>query len=321
MKNIVSIVVPVYNAEKSLKKCVNLIQHQTYRNIEIILVDDGSTDKSGVVCDALKNSDKRIKVIHTDNAGVSSARNDGIKISTGKYITFVDSDDYIEKNMIEVMINQIINNNADICICGNSDVDEKGNIINFTSLDANSKIFKMDNISALKCMLDEKPYNGVCWGKLYKRSLFNDLYFNRKIRIAEDLEVLYKVFYKAKQVVYIPDALYNYSINTTSVTHDLLSDKWLDEINVCDEIVKFSEEHCQEISDYAKKRYIRINFTLAERIFEHNYNMISLKEIKSNLKKYKLNNKNILNKNFKIKIFLIEYIPFVLKIYYKLKKG
>ena len=130
MNETISIIIPVYNVEKYLNKCLNSVIEQTYKNIEVILIDDGSTDNSGKICDEYAKNDIRIKIIHQQNGGVSTARNNGLEHATGKYITFVDSDDYIEKEMIETMAKKIMKKNADIVICGVTDRDEENNIIN-----------------------------------------------------------------------------------------------------------------------------------------------------------------------------------------------
>ena len=117
MGDLISVIVPVYNVEKYIKKCLDSIIYQTYKNIEIILVDDGSTDNSGIICDVYKERDKRIKVIHKKNNGVSAARNTGIENANGKWISFVDSDDWIDKNYFEILISKIYNNDIDCILC------------------------------------------------------------------------------------------------------------------------------------------------------------------------------------------------------------
>ncbi len=117
---LISIIVPVYKVEMYIKKCINSIINQTYKNIEIILVDDGSPDNCGKICDDYSKTDKRIIVVHKDNGGLSDARNRGLIAASGQFITFVDSDDYIELNYIETHYNNLINNNADISIAGHN---------------------------------------------------------------------------------------------------------------------------------------------------------------------------------------------------------
>ncbi|MBR1540013.1 MAG: glycosyltransferase [Clostridia bacterium] len=128
-EELISIIVPVYKVEKYLDKCINSIVSQTYKNLEVILVDDGSPDSCGKMCDEWTQKDTRIKVIHKENGGLSDARNFGLDCAKGKYIQFVDSDDYIEKDMIEFLYKNLKENNADISICSNYMVDEE-NVIN-----------------------------------------------------------------------------------------------------------------------------------------------------------------------------------------------
>ena len=129
-KEKVSVIIPIYNVEKYLEKCLNTIINQTYKNLEIILIDDGSTDKSSTICDEYCEKDKRIKVIHKNNEGVSSARNKGIELSKGKYIVFIDPDDYVTDEHVEVLYDCIISNNVDLVISNLIDINEDGIILN-----------------------------------------------------------------------------------------------------------------------------------------------------------------------------------------------
>ena len=316
MNETISIIIPVYNVEKYLNKCLNSVIEQTYKNIEVILIDDGSTDNSGKICDEYAKNDIRIKIIHQQNGGVSTARNNGLEHATGKYITFVDSDDYIEKEMIETMAKKIMKKNADIVICGVTDRDEENNIIN-QSLNKKENVF--NNIEAIKEMLDEKLFNCVCWAKLYKKELFRNIKFNSKIRIAEDMDVLYRVFYKSNKIIQIPERLYNWTSRGDSVTKGNDMSKWQDEIDVCENIIKFCEENCNEIEDYAVKRYIRINLTLSLNNLKENGTKENYNTLKKNLKKYDIEKNKAIRKKEKIKVKMIIYHPKVIKLLYKIK--
>lgn len=315
--DIITIIVPVYNVEKYLDKCLDSILKQTYEKIELILIDDGSTDDSGKICDEYAKKDSRVVALHKKNAGVSEARNIGIKNSNGKYIMFVDSDDYIERDMVEIMYYKIIEKNADIVICDTNNVDENGKIY-YKNIENEEMI--LDNVEALRYMLDEKIYNGVCWGKLYKRELFTAYKFNKDIKIAEDLEVLYKIFFYSNTIVYIPEKKYNWLVRKDSVTKENFNEKWIGEIKICEEIIKFIEKKCNDIMDYAIKRYIRINVTCAINIIRNNGKKENLEYLQKNIKKYKIKNKKILENIDKVKIFLVLYLPWVAKIVMNLKK-
>ena len=146
MENLISVIVPVYNIEAYLRKCIDSILAQTYTNLEIILVDDGSTDNSGEICNEYAAKDARIRVIHKGNGGLSSARNTGIDIATGKYIGFVDSDDYLAPDMYEKLLGAIVNNHADISVCNVHHVDENEELISSTFLFTPLIIFYLLNV-------------------------------------------------------------------------------------------------------------------------------------------------------------------------------
>ena len=152
MDDLISIIIPVYRVEKYLEECLNSVINQTYANLEIILIDDGSPDRCGQICDEYAKKDERIEVIHQENQGVSNARNHGIEMAKGKYITFIDSDDYLEQDYIKYLYDEITKFNADISICGTIDIDEKNNI-----LKRSKKFEKTLNLQdAIKEMLKEK---------------------------------------------------------------------------------------------------------------------------------------------------------------------
>lgn len=168
MEELISVIVPVYNVENYLEHCIESIVFQTYKNLEIILVDDGSIDRSGFICDCWKNKDSRIKVIHKKNGGLASARNEGIKISKGKYISFIDSDDYIELNFYKTMIDGI--DDADIAICGLRLVNEKNQLIKTIELNKEKIEMKNLDIKKLLLLINNSTF-GYAWNKLYKKDI------------------------------------------------------------------------------------------------------------------------------------------------------
>ena len=208
MKDLISVIIPVYNVEKYIEKCIYSVINQTYKNIEIILVDDGSTDISGKICDDFEKKDYRIKVIHKKNGGLSDARNVGIDVSTGKYIVFIDSDDYVDKKHIEYLYNMITKNNADISICQFNIVYENSDIqiTDFTKKDT-IKIF--DNKKALETMLYNKKFCNSACTKMYKKELFDDIRFPIG-KLYEDLGTTYKLIEKTTKVVLGQRTTYNY---------------------------------------------------------------------------------------------------------------
>ena len=193
----VSIIIPVYNVEKYIERMLATIVKQTYKSLEIILVDDGSTDSCGKICDEWAKKDNRIVVIHKKNGGLSSARNVGINIARGEYLFFCDSDDYISKNCVEYLYNTICNNQADIVV---------GNYIE-TSLDNQGfNIYKVDEhvLSGKQAIKEIYGKNNVqmvtAWGKIYKASLFDNIRYPVGL-LHEDEGTTYKLYYKCKKVI------------------------------------------------------------------------------------------------------------------------
>lgn len=208
----ISVIVPIYNVQDYLCTCIDSIRNQTYKNIEIILVDDGSSDNCGTICDNYATKDCRIKVFHKTNGGLSDARNYGIDKANGEYIAFVDSDDWISETMYEHMILNALKNNADIVVCGHNIIDhnEKKSIIKV------EKEKTYDRLNAMKLLLCDDIIFSFAWDKLYKRDLWNGIKYPVG-RIYEDTATTYKIFNKAKIISQIPEALYNYRRNENSI--------------------------------------------------------------------------------------------------------
>ena len=214
----VSVIVPVYNVENYLKRCLVSIMDQTYTDLEIILVDDGSTDRSSEICDEYASNDPRFKVIHKSNGGLSSARNAGISAATGDYLSFVDSDDHPEPDMISSMIECMSRTGADLCICGCNVVDGSGNV---TECELRCSLAVEEQLTSYeaqqKLTLDEHWYYSTAWNKICKAGLFEDLRFEEG-RLHEDEFIVHKLFDRCSKVSVIPDKLYNYTVRRDSIT-------------------------------------------------------------------------------------------------------
>lgn len=202
----ISVIVPVYNAEQYLERCVKSIIDQTYKNLEIILVDDGSTDNSGKMCDELSQKDERIHVIHKENGGSSSARNIGIKKASGDCISFIDSDDYIEADMIETLYQKLKDNNADVAAISIAMVRENGKKINGT--DTKETYIYEGNEIIKQLLLHDTIKNYSC-DKLYKKKLFEKVAFPEGISY-EDVPTSMKIMREAQKVVYYDSIKYYY---------------------------------------------------------------------------------------------------------------
>ena len=221
-QDLISIIVPIYKVEKYLEKCLHTLTNQTYRNLEIVLVDDGSPDKCPKMCDEWAEKDKRIKVIHKQNGGLMAAWMDGVKLSTGKYIQFTDSDDYLEFNAIEKLYNALKENNADMSICGYN-VTYENKIIKKNAFRNNlTGVFEGEELELLKTKSVEQVnefYPLYRWNKLFKASLIkNNLkYCDTRINLGEDCCITLSATLDAKKVVVLPDFLNFYVQRPTSM--------------------------------------------------------------------------------------------------------
>ena len=220
----VSVIVPVYNVELLLKRCIKSILNQTYKNIEIILVDDGSTDSSSSICDNYKEKDDRVKVIHKKNGGLSDARNVGIQEMTGEYVCFIDSDDYIEKDMIKLLLEDMKKNNSDISSCGK--------IIEYTDkIEKKNNTFEFVNtpIEVLARMLTFDNFDNSFCDKMFKVELIKD----EKFPVGdyyEDMAIMYRIIQKAHLISHITYEGYHYIIRENSISNEKFSFKQLDMI-------------------------------------------------------------------------------------------
>lgn len=213
---LISIIVPVYNVEKYLQRCIESLISQTYKNIEIILVNDGSTDNSGEICRAYAQKYKNIVLIEKENEGISVARNTGIEIAKGSYISFVDSDDYIQNIFIERLYNLCKKNNSEVAICDFERTQQ--NNLNFTLLDqtGDEKVSTPEEMM-FRCCNKNKTKETLAWNKLYKKELFSDIRYP-KGRIYEDLATTHKVLYKANLISECNDKMYAYYMSDNSIT-------------------------------------------------------------------------------------------------------
>ena len=268
----ISIIVPVYNVEEYLSNCIESILNQTFKNFELILVNDGSTDKSLDICKYYKNIDNRIYIINKKNGGLSSARNAGLEIARGKYIGFVDSDDYIHPQMYELLYNEIIKNKADISLCEFKKVSDfnKEELLDKDSL--NQKVETLNNKEALFKLGESGSviYVIVC-NKLYKKSLFKNIKFKEGI-IHEDEYIIHRLLYHAKKLVYINEKLYFYLQREGSIMNKRLTINSVDYLLACSDRVRFFyEKDLVQLKDKWQKFYLWEFFTNYSELYK-NYN-------------------------------------------------
>lgn len=207
-KPLISVVVPIYNVEKYLERCVDSIINQTYKNIEILLINDGSKDSSYEICKNAQNKDKRITTFSKENGGLSDARNYGLERAVGEYICFIDSDDYINPKMIEKLYEQIEEKNSDIAIVHYNIVND-GEVNNQEITDLKENTYEYNSESAIRQLFNEDSFRDFAWNKLYKKTLFENIRYPFG-KLMEDLGTTYLLFDNSEKISYSKLPLYYY---------------------------------------------------------------------------------------------------------------
>lgn len=229
--DLISVIIPVYNVERYLEKCLNSIVKQSYSNLEILLVDDGSPDSCPQICDNWAQRDHRIKVIHKDNGGLSAARNAGLRVAKGLYICFVDSDDYVSEKFVETLHRLICDNHTEISAVSFQEVFSMENqeVGMEKEQDPEENVFEAED--ALRQLFTNSTFANYAWNKMYKRDLFDDIQFpiGRKM---EDLGTTYKLLLKAKKIAYSTEKLYFYYQRDDSILHKPSADFYRDKFEL-----------------------------------------------------------------------------------------
>lgn len=252
-KALISIIIPVYKVEKYLEKCIQSVINQTYKNLQIILVDDGSPDNCGKICDEYAQKDHRIEVIHKSNGGLSDARNKGLEIAKGEYIGFVDSDDYIESDMYEVLYNLLKQYNADVSICNFYTVSQ-GKIA-IKNVDNGIKEYNRSEI--LKEVLLDNNIQSYAWNKLYKKELFDEIKYPVGKKY-EDIGTTFYLLEKCNKVVVIGKPEYYYINRQDSIVNNVTETTITDYIELIMQRYDYIEENVKELSSYNKDYLKRI---------------------------------------------------------------
>lgn len=248
MSEKISVIVPVYNVRKEIENCIESILNQSFKNLEIILVDDGSTDGSGKICDRYAKKDDRVIVFHKENGGVSSARNVGLKAATGNYIGFVDSDDWIEATMYEELYDMMEKGFANLSI--------SGIYVNNWPEYTEEKKGRLSQERAIKLCLgltEEKPclMSGIC-NKLFQKEILNGLYLDETLYIGEDMLFLIQAIQRSKRINYTTKSLYHYIQRNTSAIHTI-SRKHLSDIISHEEVLKILKGN-SELTELVTRR-------------------------------------------------------------------
>lgn len=323
IKELISVIVPVYKVEKYLSKCIDSIINQTYKNLEIILIDDGSPDECPKICDEYSKKDNRIKVIHKQNGGLSDARNFGIDESKGDYITFIDSDDYIDSDYIELLYKLLKENNSDISICNPKYIYEN----NTEKINEDKKVDKKQievytKYEAIETMLYQKEFDTSAWGKLYKSELLQNIRFP-KGKMYEDLDTIYKIFLNADKITYTNLKKYFYLQRETSIMGKPFNIKDMDIIDIADDMYKNLSRINKGLENASRSRKLSANFYTLMRIENNEKYSSERKRIIGNINECRV--KVLLNRKVRMKnkiAIILSYISYnlVRNVFLKMNK-
>lgn len=248
MNPLISVIVPIYNVEKYLARCVDSIVNQTYKNLEIILVDDGSPDRCPQMCDDYAEKDSRIKVVHKKNGGLSDARNAGMAVATGKYISFIDSDDYVSDDFFECLLDVMNKENSDIAECSVVKFYEDNRFDEFSD-DLSVKTY--DTQDAMSALIAENPFHQHVWNKLYKTELVKDIPYAVG-KLNEDEFWTYRVFGRANKVARLNKTMYYYFQRNSSIMGVGYNIRRLDALEGKANRQKYIENNFPDLSTQAK---------------------------------------------------------------------
>lgn len=281
----ISVIVPVYNVEAYLEKCVQSILKQTYTNLEILLVNDGSTDNSGELCDQLAQRDQRIRVIHKENGGLSDARNRGIEEASSDLIGFIDSDDYIDQDMYETLYRQMLESSADLSMCGHYDVYHQIPEKQVATI----QTWELTPQEAIKMVMEAKILSVTAVNKLYKKELFEQLRFEVG-KIAEDAFIMIALIHQCRKVVATNEKKYYYVHRENSITTQKFSLKFLNVIEAYEQNAKIIKENYPNLVDTATMRlnwayfYVLDRLLVDEQFHDKKLEDLLIKFLKSNTK-------------------------------------
>lgn len=267
MKNdLVSIIIPVYNTVEFLENSVNSVLGQTYKDIELWLVDDGSTDGSESLCDELARKDDRVKVIHKENEGQGVARNCALDLCNGEYIAFADSDDIIKPNMIECMVNAIKENDADIALCGIA----VNNGIRLHDMPVFDKAVCWDTKQLMKEYVTTSDiHTGPC-NKIYKRTLFDGIRFP-DFRAHEDAYIMHLILGKCKKAVHVGECLYIQNIRVNSTEQSPFSEKKLALLDCAQSLIDYYKSDFPELYNFVAYKKINDSAVLLASVIQGDY--------------------------------------------------
>lgn len=303
----VSIILPVYNREKTIKKTIESVLRQTYKNFELIIVDDGSKDNSCSICKMYQDSDDRIILIQKENGGPSNARNVAIEKATGDVLMFIDSDDEYKENTVEIMVNEYVKNNSKMVVCS---YNNKLNLHSFIELDLEQSIV----------LLQENSLFNILWNKIYDLNIIknNNIKFNENIERGEDLRFNIEYTEYINKITYINQSLYIYLVQNDSLTQKQRKDDFELSISNLEYCISSYKKRNFSISDYLKSQYIinaKNSIFVIYKIYDNkNFIITEYKKIINFLETKNVLKTNILKEKFKLKGIENRIIKFLLKL-------
>ena len=292
---LVSIIMPVYNVEKYVAESIDSVLFQTYKNIELIIINDGSKDNSLNICEAYAKQYNNIRLFTKENGGLSSARNFGIEKAKGDYLLFLDSDDLISSEMVGVLVDSIERSNSDIAVCDmSSDIKDMGI--------GNEQELHLSTERALEMILKEIGFSTSAGAKLFRREVFEDVRFPVG-RIYEDYATIYLAIGKSQRISYIKKVMYYYRVNLASITHSAFSEKRMQYFKASEEVQLFIKENYPALYNSAKMRDVRYAISFYKQMVESNYNNKGVesflrKVVKESIWRYLFTSYSILSKAY-----------------------
>lgn len=266
MESLVTVIIPVYNVESYLKKCIESVLSQTYKNLEVFLVDDGSTDNCPKICDEFASKDRRVIVIHKKNEGQGVARNVALDKCKGEYIAFVDSDDLIKPNMIETMVSAIERNNTDIALCGIA----VNNGVKLHDKPIFSKEVCWNTEQLMKKYVTTHNVSTVIWNKIYKKALFDGVRFPN-FRANEDAYILHTILGKCKKAVHIGECMYIQNIRPNSTEQSPFSERKLALLDCAQSLIDYYKSNFPNLYKFVAYKKINDSAVLMSSIIEADY--------------------------------------------------
>lgn len=320
---LLTVIVPCYNMEKYLNKCIESITRQMYTMIDILLIDDGSSDNTPALCDEWRKKDKRIRVIHKKNEGLAYARKTGIENTKTKYVTFVDADDQIHPDMYQIMMKGMLKESADISQCGVCDIYENGIIKNRVTNIINDNYTVHDRVQSVIYILDDTIWRSYMWNKIFEVSLFKDITFPYGRGLDEDTSIMHELFHKVNKTIYFQSEFYYYLARSGSISKaiDIKSKakNVYDRCNARNERYLFTAKHEEYKEMLIKMKNISVSVNISglrfiakhEDLFPKGYFVQLLKNTKNTNLLYKELMPSFFSKLKKIEFIMLKMCPYL----------